>query len=294
MRILIDKDLRIRMRDGVTLATDVYRPESREPLATLVQRTPYDKSAPGSINNSVEILRAVAEGYAVVVQDVRGRFASEGSFTPFVNEAFDGADTLEWVTAQPWCSGQTGMVGSSYVGATQWLAASTSPDCLGAIAPMATGDDYYDGWTYRGGAFQLGFSLFWALSFLGLGESQRLVAARRMPIDKLDELVKSIDRIDEIFERLPLRDVASETAWAPYYLDWLAHPEYDEYWRRIAPKESYERVLAPAFNIGGWYDLFLHGTLTNYEGMRKSGGSDRARSLQRLMIGPWAHGVYGG
>lgn len=294
MRIVIDKGLQVRVRDGVALAADIYRPVTRDPLVTLLQRTPYNKDRPAALDASIDVLRAVAAGYAVVVQDVRGRYGSEGRFEPFVNEAADGADTVEWIRRQPWSAGTVGMIGSSYVGATQWLAASNAPHGLGAIAPMVTGDDYYEGWTYNGGALQLGFGLYWALSMLGLGEVQRLLAAGKVAKGDLEELLDTIDRTSELYDQPPLSAVPSVSGAAPYYLDWLSHDRYDDYWRTVAPKEAYPQVVVPAFNIGGWYDLFLGGTLRNYRGMRKNGGSEHARSLQRLTVGPWAHGVYGG
>ncbi|MCL1838758.1 MAG: CocE/NonD family hydrolase, partial [Propionibacteriaceae bacterium] len=196
MRVLIDKEIRVQMSDGVTLATDVYRPQTRQQLPTLVQRTPYDKNSPSSANASVDVVRATAAGYAVVIQDVRGRYGSQGRFEPFVNEASDGAETLAWVRAQPWSNGVLGMIGPSYVGATQWLAASSGPAGLGAIAPMVTGDDYFEGWTYSGGALQLGFQLHWALNMLGAGEAQRLLAAKQIGSNEVEELLEAIDNTE--------------------------------------------------------------------------------------------------
>src|SRR6202044_80489 len=119
----------------------------------LVQRLPYDKELSALCNHVCEVNRLVAGGYAVVIQDTRGRYRSEGTFTPFADDAADGVDTLGWIREQPWCSGLVGMLGTSYYGATQWRAAGRCPSGLGAIAPTLTAHDYYDGWVYQGGAF---------------------------------------------------------------------------------------------------------------------------------------------
>jgi len=155
--LLISKNVQVPMRDGVQLASDVYRPAVDGRYPTIVNRLPYDKELP-IVNFSFDVLRAARAGYAVVVQDTRGRFQSEGSFVPFAHEAADGADTVEWAAAQPWSTGEVGMVGGSYFGATQWLAATQAPPALRAIAPFVTTDQYYESWAYQGGAFQLGFS----------------------------------------------------------------------------------------------------------------------------------------
>lgn len=293
MEIRIEKSLRVPMRDGVLLATDVYRPADDGAYPTIVNRLPYDKELP-IVNFSFDTLRAVQAGYAVVVQDTRGRYQSEGHFTAFVDEATDGADTIAWAAAQPWSTGSVGMVGGSYFGATQWLAASQAPAALKAIAPFVTTDQYYESWAYQGGAFQLGFNLHWSLVSLGLGELQRQLASGQAELEKFGELVAAIDHNDELYQRLPLTDMPVLDGIADYYQDWLAHPTYDEYWRSTAPRESYGRITAPALNMGGWYDLFLKGTIANYVGMKANGGSAGARRLQRLVIGPWAHGPMGG
>src|SRR5262245_60190740 len=126
--ILVEKHLAVRMRDGVELVTDVYRPQTEARLPTLLQRLPYDKELPSLTNVGSNLLRIVQAGYAVVVQDTRGRYASPGTFNPFFDEAEDGADAVAWAAGQPWSNGRLGMIGGSYFGATQWLAATQTPD----------------------------------------------------------------------------------------------------------------------------------------------------------------------
>jgi putative CocE/NonD family hydrolase len=293
MQIIVEKDVEVAMRDGVVLKTDVYRQAGRDSLPTLVQRLPYDKEFPALTNYVLDVMRAAKAGYAVVNQDTRGRWASGGEFHPFVDEPDDGVDTLAWVAGQPWSSGSIGMVGGSYFGATQWLAAAQRPEPLKAIAPHVTGDDYYEGWAYQGGAFQLGFNLCWCLISLGLGEVVRRLTAGAASPQEFGQFVAGVDANLDLYWSLPLTEQPAVREYAPYYFEWLAHPTYDAYWRAIAPKERYEQVAVPSLNIGGWYDLFLGGTLANYTGMRARGGSDAARR-PRLIVGPWAHGNQSG
>jgi hypothetical protein len=224
-----------------------------------------------------------------VVQDTRGRYLSDGEFDPFFDDGPDGADTIEWVAAQPWCSGKVGMAGGSYFGATQWRAAGESPAALKAMVPFVTAADYHDGWTYQGGAFELGFNLHWTLAFLALGEVVRRLHAGQDAGTELGAVFAAIDDNDALFERLPLSDMPVLAELAPYYQAWLDHPSYDDYWRSIAPKERHAQTTVPALNIGGWYDLFLGGTIANYTGMKQNGATDAA-CRPRLLIGPWAHG----
>jgi uncharacterized protein len=294
MRIVVDKNLMVPMRDGVPLATDVYRPDGPGPFPTLVQRLPYNKEVGPLVNFSFDVLRGVQAGYAVAVQDTRGRWASGGEFNPFFDEARDGADTIAWAAAQPWSTGAVGMIGGSYIGATQWTAATQTPEALRAIAPFVTTDQYYDGWAYQGGAFQLGFSLHWTLLSLASGEVVRRMGAGAASPQDFAALVAAVDGNEALYRRLPLLGLPEVKGLAPYYDDWLSHPCYDEFWRATAPREFYGQTTVPALNMGGWYDLFLKGTLANYTGMKAQGGSDAARQHQRLVIGPWAHGPLAG
>ncbi len=288
MDIIIQKNIQVPMRDNVMLATDVYRPAGDAPAPTLLMRSPYNKEFPRILMITIDVLRAVQAGYAVVIQDCRGRFLSAGVFDPFFQEAQDGVDTIAWAAGQPWSNGKVGTVGASYVGATQWLAAAEAPAALRALAPYLTTDQYYNGWTYQGGAFQLGFALSWSL---GLAQAELARQAPGGPIG-MSDLIDSLDNIESLYAALPLTNVPQLKELAPYYFDWLAHPSYDDYWRAIAPRESYERITAPALNMGGWFDIVLGGTLANYWGMRAHSGSAAARQ-QRLIIGPWSHGYFG-
>jgi putative CocE/NonD family hydrolase len=281
--IALERGVPVRMRDGTVLAADVWRPAGPGRHPVLLQRTPYDKALGLIAHAPIDPARAVEAGYAVVIQDVRGRFASEGRFDPFRQEVADGADTIAWTISQPWSSGWVAMYGSSYVGATQLLAARGTPPGLQAIAPFVTGSEYYEGWTYQGGAFQLGFALMWARGF----------AATELARRGDDPALR--DRLDlelrdpwPLYTRLPLDDQPHLRELASFYLDWLAHPTRDAYWTGTAINGHYERIQIPALHMGGWNDIFLEGTLANYAGMSAAGAP-----AQRLVVGPWGHGTMG-
>jgi putative CocE/NonD family hydrolase len=279
------------MRDGTVLYADVYRPASAEPAPVLLTRTPYDKSQVVAGN---DVLRAARQGYAVVAQDARGRWASEGDFYAFVNEAVDGYDTVEWCAAQPWSTGKIGTFGGSYVGLTQWQAALTRPPHLAAIVPVITASNYHEGWVYQGGAFELGFNLSWTLNTLATNTLKRRRETNPKFAEVWDANTAAADAMACRFRDLPLKDFAPlklDDA-AQYYFDWLDHPDYDEYWRRLDVSARHDQIVVPAMNVGGWYDIFLGGTIANYVGMRAKGATDEARNGQRLLIGPWAHAPF--
>lgn len=285
------RDVMVAMRDGVELATDAYVPAG-VPAPAILYRLPYDKSVRVTLE---EVTRLLEAGYAVVTQDTRGRYASAGRFVPFRHEADDGVDTVAWVAAQGWCDGRVGMAGGSYFGATQWLAAAQAPPALHAIAPRVTSDPaagYHEGWTYQGGAFQLGFALHWASAFLALPELARRARAGAATSDDVRALVAAVDGTDALYETLPLQAVDALRDGAPYYFDWLAHPDFDSWWRELVPDPAHDGVGVPSLNIGGWYDIFLGGTLANYRAARRrrAGGGANAR----LIVGPWGHGTSSG
>jgi len=285
LTLSVDRNVPAPMRDGVVLFADVYRPAGPGPYPTLLQRTPYDKQNVGA--SAPFIFRAAESGYAVVVQDVRGRFASEGAFLAFVNERQDGYDTLEWLSAQPWCNGNIGMFGGSYVGLTQWQAAISGHPALKAIAPNITAADYHAGWAYQGGAFQLGFNLSWT-SVLAINTVLRKRKEDPAAEAIYQALLDSADNLSEEFTHLPLAGHAILSTFAPYYDDWVNHPMYDDFWANLDVSTRHDALNVAALNIGGWYDIFQKGTIDNFTGMRvKSPAAVRER--QHLVLGPWNH-----
>jgi putative CocE/NonD family hydrolase len=291
--VVVERDVEVPMRDGTVLRADVWRSARGEPAPVLLQRSPYGKNLGeiSIVHAGLDPLQAVEAGYAVVFQDTRGRCASDGEFTPFAHEADDGADTLAWLAEQPFSNGRTGMYGGSYFGATQLLAAARRPPGLHAIAPVVTASEYYDGWTYQGGAFQLGFVQHWTLLGLAPVVLQRLPEAdRRQWQPVLDDLLADPWAL---YRRLPLDDLDGLEELLPFYLDWLEHDTRDEWWRATAPNDRYGEIAVPALHVGGWYDLFAAGTLENFSRLRREAATEEARAGQRLVMGPWSHGSYG-
>jgi uncharacterized protein len=269
----------IKMRDGVTLHADIYRPKAEGRFPVLLERTPYNKDGGTQFG-----LKAASGGYVVIFQDTRGRFTSEGEWYPFKHESQDGYDAVEWAAGLPYSNGKVGMFGASYVGATQMLAAIAEPPHLAGIFPVVTASNYHDGWTYQGGAFEQWFSQSWTS---GLAQ------------DTLQHRVKKSSQALQWVWKLPLTayplfDVGNSEGLATYFVDWLKHPSYDSYWKEWSIEENYSKIKVPAYHVGGWYDIFMGGTVRNYVGIKSTGGNDSARRGQRLLLGPWYHGPFDG
>jgi putative CocE/NonD family hydrolase len=267
--ITVEHNAVTTMRDGAKLRADIYRPTAEGKFPVLLVRTPYDKT------QEMEFaVKASTRGYVVVAQDVRGRFQSEGEWYPFKNESQDGYDTVEWAAALPYADGKVGMFGGSYVGATQYLAAIAKPPHLAGICPNVTASNYHDGWTYQGGAFEQWFNESWSTG-LAMNTMRRRVEAgqdaiawtRTLPLTKY-----------ALLEAPPAAGIA------PYFTDWLAHPNYDEYWKQWSIEDHYAQIQVPVFSFGAWYDIFLGGTLRNFERLKKEAGTEQAREGQKLMV----------
>ncbi len=267
----------------MTLSTDVYRPAGDGPHPVLLMRTPYSKEGAESDAGYQHPSWYARQGYLVAVQDCRGGFSSEGTFYPFLFEAVDGYEAVEWAARLPGANGKVAMYGYSYVGATQLLAATLRPPSLVTICPGFTASQYYEGWTYNGGAFALAFAASWAL---GLAYE----TARRAGDDAtLDEITAAFAGLPGVHAALPLREQPVLARHAPYYLDWLEHSSYDEYWRRWSIDEDYSRIAVPALHTAGWWDVFLSGSVANFAGLRAGAGDEAARAGQKLLVGPWYH-----
>lgn len=260
-------DVRVPMRDGVELATDVTVMGDGEPRPALLVRTPYSRAGVRGVHDPIGNARA---GWAVVLQDVRGRGESGGAFSPFIQEVDDGFDTVEWCARQPWCDGRVAMTGLSYNGAVQWLAALDRPPALKAIAPSVIPADLAGDFAFNGGAFCQGFLSTWALALAASGcEPERAASAF------------------ELFAQWPqlLREESGRAALAeilPDYARWV--PRQEEYWAPVDVGARLGELDLPAWRLAGWYDLFCEGTIDGYVKM-----VDHARSPQRLIVGPWSH-----
>ncbi len=286
--VVIVRNVMVRMRDGTALATDLYRPaRNGEPLTgrfpVVLTRTPYDKSAPRAIEESEFWAR---RGYVRAIQDVRGRYASEGRFYLLRDEGPDGYDTVEWLAAQPWCDGQVGMIGTSYLAWVQNAAAAHNPPHLRAIWPNQGGANGLTSSLRHGGALELRW-IGWAF-WGGLGSKE----ARDEPTVAAALEDASI-HFREWLKRLPLKPGHSPLALIPDYerwaLDYLTRGLYDdELWGSTGlnfEKHAGAHADIPATYSGGWYDSYTRATTENYLTF-----SRLKRSPQRLIIGPWTHG----
>ncbi|MGE3796753.1 MAG: CocE/NonD family hydrolase, partial [Thermomicrobiales bacterium] len=281
--VTVEREVPLTMGDGVTLYADIYRPSDEGPHPVLLIRLPYDKRQALNISYAHPAWYA-RQGYVVVCQDVRGRYASEGDFYPFLHEASDGVATVEWASSLPGTTGQVGMYGFSYGGATQLLSAVERPQGLAALSPCMTASQYYEGWTYNRGAFALGFAASWAMS-LGIAN-----AARRGDNAAAGAYGAAFSKSFDWDWVLPVNIYPPlQGEDTRYFFDWLEHDTYDDYWKRWSIDEDYSRITVPALHIAGWYDIFVTGTVRNYQGLRDSAGTEEARRNQKLIIGPWYH-----
>src|SRR3984893_10407942 len=267
--VTVEQNVAAKMRDVMTLYAYVYRPKAEGKFPVLLVRTPYNRKGEMGFG-----LRAAARGFVVVEQDVRGRYESEGEGYPFKNEAQDGYDTVEWAAGLPYSNGKVGMFGGSYVGATQFLAAIAHPPHLAGICPDVTASNYHDGWTYQGGAFEQWFNESWTT---GLA-----MDTMRRRIDENGDALGGTKVLPLI--SYPVLEAPSTTRLATYFTDWLAHPNYDDYWQQWWIEDHYGQIQVPVFNMGAWYDIFLGGTLRNYVRLKKEAGTEQARRGQKLMV----------
>jgi putative CocE/NonD family hydrolase len=274
--MFFERNVQMKTRDGVTLKADIYRPTGDGTFPVLLQRTPYNK------DNAVDFARrAVARGFMVVVQDVRGRYTSEGEWYTFKHETDDGYDTVEWAAALPHSNGKVGMFGGSYVGATQMLAAIGHPPHLAGICPVVTASNYHENWTYQGGALEQWFDESWTA---GLAQDTLDRAIHKDTNAVVGDSALPLTQFP-VFNLKPIANGAQMTReLAPYFLDWLAHPTYDSYWKQWSIEENYDKIQVPALTVAAWYDIFQGGSLKNYVGLRDHAGNEAARSNQRLLV----------
>jgi uncharacterized protein len=280
--VRIDRDVGVPMRDGVVLRADVYRPDRAGKFPVLVFRTPYGKHIAAKSDGMHR--KAVERGYAVVLQDVRGRYASDGIFDPYRQEGADGYDTIEWAAKQPWSDGRIGTYGLSYPGAVQWLAAMERPPHLVAMAPAMTFSSPRR-FFYMGGIFDRSW-LPW------IYENVAPDARKRLGMPDEGDAEQNWKKVAARYESfLPLRDLPWLRKEAPYYFEWLAHPPEDPWWDWAELRGRYGRVSAAVLNFSGWYDdaYGVEGAATNFNGLVQARAGEPARA--HLVIGPWVHGV---
>ena len=280
--IRIERYLPAPMRDGVKLYGDLYRPAREGKFPVLIIRTPYGVQRDGSHEN---LIKFAQHGYAVYFQDVRGRYESEGQWDPFRNEANDGYDTIEWAAKQPWSNGKVGLEGGSYLGHVQWAAASQSPPSLVTMFPAVASTDIYKNWLTHGGAFRLSFNYGWGVVRM----PNRIMLPQFWHTEKF---APAELKYEKILRHVPLTDIDLQSAGreVPHFRDWVKHQSYDQYWKSISDEERFEKVKVPTHTSGGWYDIFLNGTINGFTGMRRTGGTEKARKESKMIIGAWGHG----
>jgi putative CocE/NonD family hydrolase len=277
--VRVERGLEARMRDGVVLRADVLRPDRPGRFPALLIRTPYGKALEWGDDDFA--MRAAREGYVVVVQDVRGRFASEGVFDPYRQEGRDGYDTIAWVAGLPYCDGKVGLTGLSYPAAVQWLAAVEAPKALRAMAPsmtFSTGRAF----CYFGGAFDLSW-LPWFYREISPDVRRRLDFAGPRTAEEADRAWA--ENGEAWLRQLPLATHPALAGTAPAFFEWLAHPDDGPYWDFLRIESRYDRVRVPVLNLSGWHDEgYGPGSAArNFAATRQWGG--------RLVIGPWTHGT---
>ena len=291
LRIQIDYDVPMPLRDGTILRSTVCRPGIPGRFPVLLSRTPYGRDQ-GTDPMYFDPLRAVRSGYVVVRQDVRGRYGSDGVFDPSHQEADDGHDAVQWAAGLPYADGTVGMWGRSYVSETQWRAAMTRPAALKAIAPgVAAAHEPLDGFQIRGGARELGARWVWVHGAIGPD-----LLARRLHGDPsglrraMGGLLDGLQRAStgDLLATLPLSALPEPDAGTADLTASLARDVDDPEWDRIRLDGRYGLVQVPALHLGGWFDSFLSGTLGQYR-VTADLAAERGTRPPRLIIGPWGH-----
>jgi putative CocE/NonD family hydrolase len=231
------------------------------------------------------MIKFAQQGYAVVVQDVRGRYESDGKWVPFFDEAKDGYDTIEWAAAQPFSNGKVATQGGSYLGHNQWQAASLNPPHLVAAFPSLASTNIYANWITMGGAFRLSFNYGWGVVRM----PNKIMLPQYWHSENYtpEEL-----KYANILMHLPLKDGDLQSAGSvvQHYRDWIQHESYDAYWKSISDEERFNKIKVPTYVSGGWFDIFVMGTINGYVGMKNKGATPEAKKGARMIIGPWGHG----
>ena len=266
---VFEPDVKVPMRDGVQLAANIWRPKAEGRYPVILMRSPYGKMD----ENFGDAKRYTAAGYVMVVQDCRGRGKSAGAWDPFRYDGEDGFDTQEWVGQQPWCDGQIGTAGGSYLGWSQWASAARASKFLKAMVPIVPFDSAYD-IGHAGGAFQLALLMGWgtAVGGVALGPEKMAESFRHLPLNTFG---------DQFEEKIPFLN------------DWVTHATYDDYWKQRSIESRYSEVTVPVLNIGGWFDIFSKTTIDLVDQVRATSRDRMVRRNQCVVIGPWGHGPGG-
>ena len=297
MKLTVEKNVAIAMRDGTKLRADIYLPAAQGRYPVLLQRTPYNKELWPITALTLDPLRAAAAGFAVVIQDVRARWASEGGvFFPYRDEEQDGYDSIEWITQQDFANGKVGCYGLSYMGGTSWLAAASGHPALKAISPTTAPNDFWRNHFWRGGALNIGTLAMWALRAIGPAALMRAKSDSTAMYSELVHLFDQLDEFGEMMQTLPLETFPpafpDDDSVVPFFFEFLRHRAPDEWTEGLLFSNRHDQIKVPSLTIAGWHDLLLAADLEHFQGMRANGGSANARQQSQLIIGPWAHGMF--
>jgi len=281
--VTVERGVRLRLRDGTVLVSDHYFPPGDAPAPTLLVRQPYGRAVATTVVYAQPTWFA-ANGYNVVVQDVRGRGDSTGDFHPFVHEGRDGAATIDWLAKRPECIGRIGMYGFSYQGLTQLLAAAEQPAALRCITPAQTAGDLFHGWFHHHGAFRLASGMGWAAQMLKTDARRKRLRAAS------DALESAWQNLGALYASTPYGSAPALTARGlpRYGRDWMHHREPGPFWARQDITGREHRINVPALHVWGWFDTYLHGSELLYRALCEK-ASPEARDSQYLVAGPWTH-----
>ena len=257
----------VPMSDGTRLAAEIYRPDAPGEFPALMLLR-YFRG--GHQNNRGTFF--AERGYVVALVDCRGRYDSEGTWVPYVNDPQDGYDAQQWLGAQPWCNGRIGTFGLSYNAFTSYMAAPLGSPYLKCIFPRS-GQQTNFGHLYNDGVMQLNVIFEFGLHTKQGSQTQRIFSPD-----------------NPHYRRLPLIAAVDDFPNVQHVKDWFKHCRYDDYWKAYGIKEKYPRIKVPAYFITGWYDNLLRENWRNFLGFRRQGGSEKARTGTKILIGPWAHG----
>lgn len=270
--IVIDSNVMVPMRDGISLATDIYRPDAEGSFPVILVRTPYKKEL-----NEIQGTFFARRGYVYAVQDCRGRFSSPGDWRPFFDEPKDGYDAVEWLAVQPWSNGKVGMIGASYLGWVQWWAAGENPPHLATIIPNVAPPDPYYNIPYEYGSFFTLGAIWWA----DVLESEATGDISGSAMDNVNNRDYAV-----LLKHLPVVELDSLFFEKPnkYWREWIAHPDLDDYWEPVCFLDKLANLNIPVYHQSGWYDGDGIGSKLNYAAMKKFGHGN-----QKLVLGPWGH-----
>jgi len=291
--IISERDVMVPMRDGVRLAADVYRPADAAGHPVLTNGHPYDNDHFLVTHELLfSPLVAAQRGYAVVVYEMRGRAGSEGTWKPYGDEGPDAYDMVEWAAARPWADGNVGLYGACALGWSAVQGAIEAPPHLKAVFAYMTATNYHQGWTYSDGAFELGFQISWVWTILARDTISRLGLDEQAAAEAERKLVEAASDVRGSAAYLPLIDFpAYQNGAAPYWREWLSHPCYDDFWRRVDAVARAERIKVPVLHMSAWYDTCLKSHMDFYRAL-ESRGDKSVRNYHRFFVGPWDHSAY--